>query len=454
MGSLWFVFVILAFKYLVSVSIGYDPNWKFWTVSVLTTGHALSSDRATGVGIYDPVVDKTFVTHAGPNMNPVVMAYDHKTKTISNGEKGSIVGESHETLFDYHDYPKMIIDDEGHLLVTWTNHPAGQLHVSRSPQPHSAEGQWSQQLLDTGRPTYPCMIKDSTGTIYIWYRVTITTDYRPYEYVKSTDNGATWSKPHRAIDSGGLAGNKDPQNVNEIYADCPRLFPAEDGGLPERFAMGWTKSGGGPGIELHNNYHKDAHFVYFYPFMDSFVTAAGKDLGATIDYDEMKFCVAFNSGKLDENNKHAIDYYFAPSYINGTHFFMVFNYNRTLQSAMWDGSQWVHSTVSDRSAKALFDLEKTGAESFRLFHAGGDDVNVFTTSDGGKTWVKGEEEIKPGIGSFNKVVLVENSHPDMRLIAMETDFSERDYTGKYRVYGIAENPDLTPAWRTARTPDS
>ena len=70
-------------------------------------------------------------------------------------------------------------------------------------------------------------------------------------------------------------------NLNEVYADCPRVEPAH-GNTQERFLMGWTMAGGGQGQNIHNNYHKDAHFAYFYPSTDTFANAEGDDLGDAI----------------------------------------------------------------------------------------------------------------------------------------------------------------------------
>ncbi len=46
-----------------------QQNVTYWELTLITEQKSLTSDRATGVGVYDKVAEKTFITYAGPNMD-------------------------------------------------------------------------------------------------------------------------------------------------------------------------------------------------------------------------------------------------------------------------------------------------------------------------------------------------------------------------------------------------
>ncbi len=186
----------------------------------------------------------------------------------------------------------MVMDRDGHLVIVWTDSPDS-LFMARAAEPGTASADWDVKKINDDRPTYPCLTKASNGDMYVFYRRTyygrqtyfppmllfghtyVRSDYRPLHYIKSADNGETWSTPTAAIDTGGILSNRDPANLNEVYADCPRHEPSHDG-VSERFLFGWTMSGGGFKHYSHNNYHKDAHFAYFHPATARFANAAGR----------------------------------------------------------------------------------------------------------------------------------------------------------------------------------
>jgi hypothetical protein len=420
----------------------------YWAFEVVAQDKSLSSDRATGAGLYDHFADTTFIAYAGPGMNPTLMEFNHAEKNWSNKTVVAMAKEG----YDYHDYPRVIMAEDGRLVVVYTNHPET-LHVTKADNPHTSTGTWRDRLINEDKATYPCLVKATNGNLYTFYRSTKDIDYRPLHYVKSTDHGETWSDPRIAIDTFGLQVNQDPMNLNEIYADCPRLFPGRDGG-PEKFAFGWTMAGGGPGVVQHNNYHKDAHFAYFYPDDDTFASASGENLGSMIDYAVLKKTVVFDSGPLDEKNRFPIDYYFAPSYSgkDGTPI-LVYNYNRTLLASKWTGVDWETSVAFENAALSLFDLEKIGDESYRLYVAQGD-LWILESHDDGHTWKAMHRVIAPE-GQVSKVFKIPDSHPDFSLIAHENDWDlyfsdqpeEVNYIGNYKVWiakAITYNPMSQP----------
>ena len=182
----------------------------------------------------------------------------------------------------------------------------------------------------------------------------------------------------------------------------------------------------------------------------------GEDLGDSIDDRGIRSCVLFDSGPLDETNKRIVDYFFAPSYLSDTRYpLVVFNFNKTLLSATWTGSSWEKSVILSDAAYTSFDVEKTGRNDFRLYHAQRD-VWIFTTSDGGTSWEK-KHRIEPEEGAANKVILIENAHSDLHFVALETGFDRydgaldsRQYEGTYRVWAgkeIEHNPIRSPIFK-------
>ena len=64
--------VILGILITVLVELGIraaQHNVTYWELTVINSQKSLTSDRATGVGLYDRVAEKTFITYAGPNMD-------------------------------------------------------------------------------------------------------------------------------------------------------------------------------------------------------------------------------------------------------------------------------------------------------------------------------------------------------------------------------------------------
>eukprot|EP00521_Asterionellopsis_glacialis_P010059 CAMPEP_0195289596 /NCGR_PEP_ID=MMETSP0707-20130614/5807_1 /TAXON_ID=33640 /ORGANISM="Asterionellopsis glacialis, Strain CCMP134" /LENGTH=634 /DNA_ID=CAMNT_0040349619 /DNA_START=534 /DNA_END=2435 /DNA_ORIENTATION=- len=127
-------------------------------LTLVATNRAISSvARATGGGVHDRLYNKTFFTYAGDGMEPTVMEYDHGQNRFTVGPIG--VGT---TIPDFHNYPKIIMDDTGHLIATWTDHPLS-LYIAKSEQPHSAAGKWTTFKVNDDKPTYQCILKTSKG---------------------------------------------------------------------------------------------------------------------------------------------------------------------------------------------------------------------------------------------------------------------------------------------------
>ncbi|WP_084557453.1 BNR-4 repeat-containing protein [Hamadaea tsunoensis] len=281
-----------------------------WTVMTPATGVAARTDRRPVAGaVFDPAADTTFITWGGRFEDNYAQAYDHHTGAWSAPVK---VGDGDN---DSHNYPTIVQAHDGHLLVFRGLHNR-ELLVARSPQPHSLAGVWTTQVIAAGDgATYPMPFVTADGTIFVFIRETTRdldhvtpTDTRPMKYVRSTDNGLTWQNTFDL--TGGkyaIAPTGRPDNMNEIYIGQLRLEPAT-AGRPERVHIVYTLAGGGPEGHLHDRYHRNIYYTSFTPGDLHFHSAAGDDLGTSIDDPEQESLLQVAQTDLQTVNPRTPDY--------------------------------------------------------------------------------------------------------------------------------------------------
>lgn len=200
------VFIILTLLCLGLVSyFTFETLTLAWRVTTVASNRATSSiDRATGVGMFDPSVQRTFLTYSGADLDPMVLEYDHEQNKFVNGPvavgravpdfhnctygefiQGSTLAETQSnddsiaSLICWQALradPKMAMAQDGHLLVTWTDHTTsrrGSLYIAKSQFPRSSFGRWETKRIRFDSMTYQCIIKSSDGALYIFYRLSI-----------------------------------------------------------------------------------------------------------------------------------------------------------------------------------------------------------------------------------------------------------------------------------------
>lgn len=251
-------------------------------VSTAATGVACRTDRRPlAGGVYDPVTDRTVVTWAGAHADSYAQTYDHGTGTWSApvfiGPGGG----------DPHNYPTVVLADDGHYLVFRGMHNV-ELLMSRSAAPHSVAGWHTSSVPGATAATYPMPVRLGNGDIIVFFRETTKTidpaapdDTRPTRFVRSGDHGLTWSDCGRPYVIGST-GRAD--NMNEIYHGQLRHSPAR-AGRDERIELVWTLAGGGPEGNLHDRYHRNLYVASFDPATGHFFAPSGTDLGPVVDDD-------------------------------------------------------------------------------------------------------------------------------------------------------------------------
>jgi hypothetical protein len=256
---------------------------RYSVASPATTVASRTDRRPMAGGIYDARVNKTFISWSGANADSYVQEYDHRRGTYS----APIYIDA--GIGDTHNYPTMIQADNGKLLIFRGMHNV-ELVVSEAPTPHSAAGTWTHRIIPEGiAASYPMPFKAANGDIYVFYRRTDNTigqappDQRPMLYVRSRDNGKTWSNSTQLTGAPfavGSIGRAD--NMDEIYFGQMR-YEAPSRGRTERVHIVYTLAGGGTEGQLHDRYHRNIYYAYFLPSNQHFYNAAGKDLGVQID---------------------------------------------------------------------------------------------------------------------------------------------------------------------------
>jgi hypothetical protein len=256
----------------------------FRMMTPATTVAARTDRRPMAGGIYDPVARKTFISWAGKNEDNYVQEYDHRRGTWS---APVFAGDGDA---DSHNYPTMVQADNGRLLIFRGMHNT-ELVVAEAPRPHSSAGTWTDRVITEGiAASYPMPFKAANGDIYVFYRRTDDTidpsapvDQRPMLYVRSRDNGRTWSNSTQLTGAPFAVGSVGRQdNMDEIYFGQMRYEPGS-WFRRERVHIVWTLAGGGTEGERHDRYHRNIHYAYFTPHNRHFYSAEGKDLGVQID---------------------------------------------------------------------------------------------------------------------------------------------------------------------------
>jgi hypothetical protein len=287
-----------------------SPDATPFTVTTVATSVAARTDRRpVAGGVHDARAGKTFISWGGVHEDNYVQEYDHRTRTWS----APVFVASGDN--DSHNYPTLVQADDGHLLVFRGLHNK-ELWVARSPGPHSIDGAWTDTIIPEGLgATYPMPVKTQNGAIFVFIRETAgdfdpayPTDTRPMKYVRSTDHGLTWrSSAELTGDRWCIAPLDRPDNMNEIYIGQLRHEPAS-AAHPERIAFVYTLAGGGPEGHLHDRYHRNIYYAAFSPGDLRWRSAAGHDLGASIDDADQEAHLLVARTALQTTNPRSPDY--------------------------------------------------------------------------------------------------------------------------------------------------
>ncbi len=232
----------------------------------IVAGNATYQSRRTGgSALYDPVSDKTYVAWSGNGMDVYVRAFSHADMSWDAAVK--VADWDRPVANAYHDYTMLEMLPNGRLAVFVAQHTSS-LTMFTAPTAHDAAGTWSRSVISTDKTTYPePVVLGSDVYVFYSHNTDLSWPYRSYRYIKSGNNGATWSSPTTIIDTG-----RTPDRFSEVYA-----LSADR--VDDRACFTWTLAGG-----LHHNAQaRDLYAACFDPQAGSMTTLTGQDLGATIN---------------------------------------------------------------------------------------------------------------------------------------------------------------------------
>ncbi len=414
---------------LVSLKDAYSQ--QAYSVTKISEDSNIRSDqRPISIGFYDKKVDKTFITWMGAKSTAIVKEYNHKTKNWSNDK---VVGTS--TFIDKHNYPGMLKGKDQRIYIFYGCHNST-LRMTVSQHPLSIDGQWDDQFVTIAeKASYPAPVITSEGNFYVFYRETRQTnkysDDRPYQFVKSTDNGKTWTK-QMAIDP----FPRVTDNMCEVYNGKVTYQPAMNGNNA-KIHLAWTIAGEKLGKHAHATYGRNVYYAYLDPATDHIFNINGKDLGKTIDADELdKFCQVLDTG-IPETG-HLAGLQVSVHYRDNGSPLIYFD-NQVgggPGSATWDGNKWLFASIETpgdtvRDLRDPRELEKFGPNSFRVYKPSNDSIKVYTTKNGGKSW---EFESTIHVGQkVDRVHTIDNANAALKLMITEAGDNTLD-VGKRDVF--------------------
>jgi hypothetical protein len=393
-----------------------------FTVEKISEDANIRSDqRPIPIGFYDSKLNKTFVTWMGARSQAIVKALDHSTHKWSEDKVAGI-----PTFIDKHNYPGMLQGRDGRIYIFYGCHNST-MRMTVSSQPSSIDGEWKDQFIDAAeRASYPAPVITSEGNFYVFYRDTRKTngyaDDRPYQYVKSTDNGNTWTR-HMAVDP----FPRTTDNMCEVYNGKVTYQPAMNN-QPAKIHLAWTIAGEKAGKHAHATYGRNVYYAWLNPANDHLYNIKGKDLGTSITNDDLdKECLVLDTGIPEKG--HLAGLQVSVNYRDNGYPLIYFD-NQLAGgpgSATWNGSGWEFSQIGqrngdDRELRDPRELEKIGPESFRVYKPAGTKINIYKTTNAGKNWEL--ETVIPTNAEVDRVYVIDHARPEAKLLI--TEAGDRD----------------------------
>lgn len=381
--------------------------------------------RPHGFGLYDEAVRQSFVCWNGPGMSVMGRAYDHTSGQWSAPK--TIAPLDYYGKWDYHNYPNMAQSPDGRLVVVWADH-CENLQMACAVQPHDLMGPWESRIIAENRNAYPMVITHGEA-IYVFYSVDEERawPYRSFGYIKSTDNGETWSEHVRAIDSEKM----DPDHIDEIYAFHFQVEP----GTFNRIQMTWVMRGGPNG---HNMGGRNAYFAYFIPSTGCWQGADGEDLGEWINFEEMlDHCLIKDTGAYLSG--YPVDKIMSSYFSDGTPL-VIYNLDGAAQQAVWVDGGWQHKPLSDLSAKSIRRMPDGGLRVL-LASSSQTKMEILQLNQKCGNWERVFEADVPyenGADRTWSMSFIDVGRPELDVLMSQIDKGQEknDYSGRWPVWAV------------------
>ena len=429
------------FNDLNNVKTQLDKEYPSLKVKEIAKNGSFGCRRPVGSSYFDKGVNKTFLVWSGPEMDVHVNVYNHSTKMFE--EENKVYKNGMSGRWDYHNYPSMIKAPNGKTLIFYTTHTKGMYQLT-APNAHSISGEWSRKTISVDKNCYPAPVVVG-DYIYVFYSKNDepTYPYRTLCYIKSKDNGESWSDPKVIIDS----LKQDPLRVDEVYL-CGSKYAPEMGKYPERIQLSWSMWGGHNG---HASASNSAYFAYFSVEDDKMYSSAGDIIGEVINYKDMvEKCKIEKIDFNEEITKTIASVVSSYRSSNGEPVVVYGSRNphidekAEIKCAQWTGESWDIQTIENESF-GIKDIYKDPVDgNIRIVYCKGCYVIISKLVEGEKHW---EVESATKIPFQNKaesipyVNFVDDNDQELQIILGQIEFPEIKewYTGIWPVLALGKS---------------
>ncbi|WP_242204140.1 BNR-4 repeat-containing protein [Aestuariivivens insulae] len=385
-------------------------------------------------GVYHKGI--TYVCYQGPLEDPYVASYNHKTKEWKGPYKAGVseMGKDPNHKTDNHGKPSMLVDNAGYIHITFGGHggtkkfgenPLGNHHYGKNKHVVTKKpfdiSSWEE--LDNIPPfgTYNQFIKMDNGDIYLFYRH--GAHRSNWVYQKSADNGRTFDEP-----------------VSFLKHKRRTDLEAEDSWYP------WITKGNNDELLVVFDYHLcsdttektkglghiakryNVYYMVFNTKHKEWRNVKGELLEIPVSREEAdaKALVAKTPGNwtfqgvvdLDSDGNPHIGMTIGEEIPGARR-----SDSKQMHHYRWNGEHWIHSLEANLpEGNGDFEVKSNQEVHFYIEAKEEDDfgeVAKWSSNDDGETFKKTKVLLRKPNASFAISALIENAHPDAKLIVAE-----------------------------------
>lgn len=385
----------------------------------------------------------TYVSYQGPKEDPLVAAYNHKTKTWQGPYQAGIsdLGKKSTKKFriDNHGKPTMLIDDLGYIHIFYGGHGAG---AKYGKNPYGRGGLGRNKHAVSKRPfdisewqnldnvsifgTYNQAIKMDNGDIYLIYRH--GAHRSDWVYQKSSDHGRTFEPAVPFL--------KHKARTDIPAADSWYIWASKGQGddiiLSYDYHVCWFRGEGPKGLG-HVTQRHDLYYMVLDTKTGSLRNIENEKLPVPVTKEiaDEKTLVAKTGKDWTFNGSAHVD--------NKGYPHLAINIGKNLGQNTggpkqthyyrWTGNNWVGGVPISKQAKQdnittrgdfMID-KKIQAVSFLQGYQEQKDgvIATFTSNNNGQSFQKNKELLRRKDATWALSARIDNAHPDAQLIVAE-----------------------------------